>query len=115
MTILRIPVPKGAPSFSQRVMLEQLEYVLDLHWNQRAERWFLQLSDSTGELITARQIAPNWPILHGLVHDKRPPGELVALDSMRLGTPIGLYDWGDRVVLDYLEAADVAEFIAAGS
>jgi hypothetical protein len=113
MTILRIPMPQGVPSFSERVMLERLQYTLDFHWNGRAERWFFQLYDSAGELICTRKVIPNWPLLGGLVHAGRPPGEFVALDSQQLGTPIGLNDWGERVVLDYLEAADVVELIAA--
>jgi hypothetical protein len=113
MTILRIPLPKGVPSFSQRVMLEQLEYIFDVHWNERAERWYLQLYDSTGELITTRKVIANWPLLNGLVHESRPPGELIALDTQQLTTPIGLYDLGDRVVLDYLEASDVAELLGS--
>jgi hypothetical protein len=113
MTILRIPLPKGVPSFSQRVMLEQLEYIFDLHWNQRAERWYLQLYDSTGELITARKVIANWPLLLGVVHESRPPGELVATDTQQLTTPIGLYDLGDRILLSYLEAADLAELVGS--
>ena len=113
MTILRIPLPKGVPSFSQRVMLEQLEYIFDLHWNQRDERWYLQLYDSTGELITTRKVIANWPLLNGVVHESRPAGELIALDTQQLGTPIGLYDFGERVALTYLEAADVAELVGS--
>lgn len=113
MTILRIPLPKGVPSFSQRVMLEQAEYRFDLHWNERDERWYLQLYDSTGELIVTRKVIANWPILRGVVHESRPPGELIAVDTQNLTTPIGLYDFGDRVVLDYLEAADVAELVGS--
>lgn len=112
MTILRIPVPKGVPSFSERVMLDKQQYTVDMHWNERAQRWYLQLYDSTGALIVTRKITPNWPLLGGLVHDARPPGELMAVDAQQLGTPIGLYDWDERVVLDYIEAADVAALIA---
>jgi hypothetical protein len=112
--MLRIPTPTGMPSFTMRVTLEQVEYRFDFAWNERAERWFMQLYTSAGDLITSRKVIPNWPLLRGLVHADRPPGELVALDTSDLRTPIGLNDWGDRVVLDYLEASDVAELAAAG-
>jgi len=112
MTIQAIPTPKGVPSFTMRVTLEQVEYRLDFSWNERAERWFFQLYTSGGELIVSRKVIPNWPLLRELVHTDRPPGELIALDSTQLRTPIGLNDWGDRIVLDYLEAADVAELRA---
>lgn len=113
MTILRIPLPKGVPSFSQRVMLEQREYVFDLHWNERDERWYLQLYDSTGELIATRKLLANWPLLNGLVHESRPPGELMAVDTQQFGTAIGLYDLGDRITLSYIEAADLAELVGS--
>ena len=112
MTIVRIPMPQGVPAFSQRVMLERVAYVFDFHWNDRAARWFFELRDSTLELITSRPVLPNWPLLSTLVHSKRPPGELIALDTQALGTPIGLNDWGERVVLDYLEASDVADMLS---
>jgi len=114
MTIRRIPMPKGVPSFSMRVMLEQVEYQLEFDWNERAERWFMLLRTSAGDLITSRKVLPNWPLLRGLVHASRPPGELVAIDGAMLGTPIGIGDWGERIMLDYFEAADVAQ-IAAGA
>lgn len=113
MTILRVPLPKGVPAFEQRVMLEQVEYVLQCRWNERAQRWFFELRDSARGLITSASLLPNWPLLGGLVHQARPPGELVAVDTQMLDTPIGLNDLGDRIVLEYIEAADVAEL--AGS
>jgi hypothetical protein len=113
VTVLRIPTPKGVPSFQMRVNLEQVQYQVELSWNERAERWFMLLRTSAGDLITSRKVIPNWPLLRGLVHADRPPGELFAIDAAKLGTPIGLNDWGERVVLDYFEASDVAELVAA--
>jgi hypothetical protein len=93
-------------------MLEQVEYVLAMRWNDRAGRWFFELSDSTGALITARKVVPNWPLLFGLVQGTRPPGELIAVDTLQLDTPIGFDDWGDRVALNYFDAAEVAALVA---
>lgn len=112
MTILRIPVPQSTARFSMRVQLSQLEYGIEIAWNERAERWYLQLRDSAGTLICTRPLVANKPILDGLVHASRPPGELIALDGTFSGAPIGFDDWGSRVVLDYLEPADLAELIA---
>lgn len=114
MTIQAIPTPKGVPSFTMRVTLEQVEYRIDLAWNTRASCWFMQLYTAADDLIATRKVIPNWPLLRGLVHNDRPPGELVALDAADLRTPIGLNDWGDRITLGYLEAADVAELAAGG-
>jgi hypothetical protein len=113
MTIQRIPTPQGLPAFSLRVVLERVAYRLQFAWNQRDERWYVQLRTDAGDLIAARKVAPNWPMLRGLRHPARPPGDLVALDHAESGAAIGLNDWGQRVVLAYLEAADVAELIAA--
>ena len=113
MTVRVIPTPKGVPSFTMRVTLEQVEYRLDFAWNERDARWFFQLYTSGGDLITSRKVIPDGRLLDGLVHADRPPGDLVAIDAAQLRTPIGLSDWGDRVVLAYLEASDVAELAAA--
>lgn len=114
MTIQRIPLPQGEFSFTQRVMLEQREYILDFNWNGRAGRWFFALSDSAGRLIVTRPLVTNRPLLSGVVDDRRPPGDLVALDTSRSDAPVGLAELGTRVALDYLEASDVAAMIAAG-
>lgn len=108
MTISRIPLPTGLPAFTQRVQLDQVEYAFEFRWNDRAASWFFLLSDSTGALICSRRLLVNWPLLGSLVRDGRPAGELIALDLQDLGTPIGLNDLGDRIVLDYLDAGEVA-------
>lgn len=115
MTIQRIPIPRSAASFTMRVMLERREYVLAMRWNARAGRWFMSIADSSGVLIATRPLTTNRPLLSGVVDARRPPGELVVLDTARLDTPIGLGELGTRAVLDYLEAADVAAMIAAGA
>ena len=113
MTIQRIPLPRGESSFGMRVMLERREYILEMHWNDRVGRWFLSLADSTGALIVTRAFTTGRPLLAGVVDARRPPGELIALDTARMDTPIGLTELGTRGVLDYLEAADVAAAVGS--
>lgn len=112
MAVLRIPLPQNVPSFTQRVLLESSEYVFDFRWNQRESRWYLVFSDTAEVPIWAGKLTPDWPLLAGVVDARRPPGELILMDSLKTEAPAGLGDLDRSFVLRYVEAVTVAEIEA---
>lgn len=75
-----IPLPRTPePFFQQRTVLGGRELVLAFSWNDRAERWFLDISD-----------ANNVPLLCGL---KLLPGLPLTFKSRNPGLPAGNLFW----------------------
>jgi hypothetical protein len=105
-----LPAAASIPSQRCRVTLDRREYVLDLRWSMREERWYLDVRDAAGSLLVGSiKIVTAWPLLRrfravvGL-----PPGDIIVLDG-RAGSPDpGLADLGSVAELIYLDAAELA-------
>jgi hypothetical protein len=96
-------------------VLERVEYLLEFWWNERESAWYFRLADSAGDDLRLCKLTLDWPLLRGLVDDRRPPGELIATDTLGTGAPAGLQDLGQRVIVRYIEAATVLQLITAGA
>jgi len=105
--------PAGASSWSQRTALDGTDFTLTFRWSQRDGHWLLDLADAEGAPIRhGMMLAPNVPLLRGLVDARRPAGELIVVDTTGgddadpgfadLGAP------GARFVLAYVTAAELA-------
>lgn len=108
MTTLTISLAVGQPNTRQTVVLDGLEYVLDLRWSGREERWFLDLYDAAGTLLAGSiKVINGLPLLYKLRGGAPglPPGELVVLDGRDIPADPGLEDLGDAAQLAYVEAA----------
>jgi hypothetical protein len=113
--IRTIHVQAGSPNTRQRVVLDGREYVLDLRWSQREERWYLDLYDAIGRLLAGSvKLVVNWPLLYKLrgLEDALPPGELFAISASAAPQDPGLDELGDSVQLVYADSSDVAEAAA---
>jgi len=108
MAVLLIPTSPGVPFYKSRVKLEGKDYGLRWTWNQRQERWFLDMSDGEGTLLFAGvKILTNRLLLKGRHWNPNvPPGELIAADLTGDGSPPGLDDFGIglRCELTYFES-----------
>lgn len=111
MAALLIPTRQGEPYYTQRTRLDGREYNLRFAWNQRIERWFLDINDGDGvPIVLGLKLTSNWPLLRAYRYDPRvPPGELAAMTSPKDNVPPGLNDMGKglRCELTYFAATDL--------
>lgn len=109
MTIFRIPLPTSIPHFVLQTQLDGETFTIRVHWNERESAWYLELADLEGVTIVAsRKLVADWSLLHRVTDDRRPPGELVVVDLTGEGIDPGLDDLGERVELNYADAAELA-------
>lgn len=101
--------PETRGNFSQRTILDGREYVLTFRWNQREAKWYLSIADTNeAPIVQGVKIVINFPLLtNRIVDERRPPGEIFAVDPSGEERDPGLYDLGARVRLLYIEAADI--------
>jgi hypothetical protein len=109
MSTLLVPTVPGTPFHVVKARLEGRDFLLHLSWNQREERWHLSIHDDEDTPILAGiKLVTNWPLLRHYHFDLRvPPGELMAADLTRDGSPAALDELGigKRVELTYFESA----------
>jgi hypothetical protein len=109
-TWLTIPTQGGVPYYTITIKLDGREFGLRFAWNQREERWYMDIRDDTGEaLAVGVKVIANWPLLRGSQFDTRlPPGVFMAFDLTQDGSPPGFYDLepGRRVELSYLPVSE---------
>lgn len=110
MAVYTLPVRAGAPWHDFTVELDGRPYVLELAWNARAAAWFLHVRDADGgPLLMGLKLVVGLPLLRRFRHEDRlPRGELIAVDTQGAAADPGLDDLGRRVLLLYLDAADLA-------
>ena len=100
--------PGGSSAWTQRTGLAGVDYLLSFRWSQRAGHWFLDVADAGGTPIaTGRLVSTGWKLLRGVVDDRRPPGDLVCLDTLGQGMDPGFSDLGARFVLVYLDPSEL--------
>jgi hypothetical protein len=100
MAVYEIPTAPGVPFYTQVTELDGVEYRLTFSWNGREGAWYLTIANLQDTIIRAGiKLVPNWPLLRKVRHEKRPPGELMALDDAGVG--ITLDSLGTDVVLLY--------------
>lgn len=108
MSVLSIPIDSSSPSFSIEVTLEGQSYLLDFHWNERAEGWFFSISDLIGvSLLAGMRLVVGFPMTARYKSELLPPGVFVALDTSGADLDPGISDLGSRVVLQYVESSDL--------
>lgn len=112
---VEIPIDEAGPHISQVTELEGTSYVFVFRWNEREQRWYLDLRDTDGaSIVVGQKIVANWPILRLVVDEgRRPPGEIIVQDTSGRGRDPRLGDLGTRVRLIYLTEAEVAALEAS--
>lgn len=86
----------GTAHYTFRTTLDGSDYLFELDWSTREERWYLSLYDVTGALLCGRvKLVPNWPLLRYVHHRSgMPSGELAVVTSSERKQPPGLYELG---------------------
>lgn len=109
MAVLVISTSTELSSYTQRTILDGVEYLLSFQWNQREAKWYLSIADSEGApLGSGLKLVADFPLNRRLVDPGAPPGVLYAMDRTGEGVDPGLRDLGDRVFLIYVPVADLA-------
>ncbi len=95
----------GSANYTMRVRLDGRDFNLRMLWNEREERWYLDIkTDADVPLAMGIKIITNRPLTRFYLYDKRlPQGLLMAHDLTNDGSPPGIYDLapGKRVELTY--------------
>lgn len=105
-----LPVNGELPHHVFFVQLDGTTYGFELRWNTRAQGWFLSVLDAQGNLLLAgRRLVIGWGLTGRFrLRDKRlPPGDVMAIDTSGQGKEAGLDDLGTRVVVTYVELAEL--------
>jgi hypothetical protein len=106
--ILEIPTRTDLPHYSIEVELDQQSFTLEFRWNDRAEGWFMDVSDVNGvRLLNGRRVCVDLPLLARFRDPALPAGELLAVDTAGTNEDPGIADLGARVKLLYYELADI--------
>jgi hypothetical protein len=114
MAVLVIPTTPSVPSYTQRTTLDGREYQFEFRWNTRDSAWYFHIADEQGAHIrSAIKVVLDWPLLRRIVDERRPPGSIMAIDSSGTSTNPTLDDFGTRVKLYYLDAAELAAIEAS--
>lgn len=115
MSLVLIPCEaRGQALWTQRTTLAARDYELTFRWSQRAGRWSIDIADQDGDPIASgRVLVPGISILRGVRDARRPPGEIVLVDTQAGGT-VALDDptfasFGLRHRLAYVDGAELAE------
>jgi hypothetical protein len=100
-------VPSGVSNWVQRTALGGRDYQLTFLWAQRSGSWTLLLADQDAVLITVLKLVPSWRLLQRCVDPRRPPGELMLIDTQGAGQDPGFSGLGDRWQLVYLDPSEL--------
>lgn len=108
MTVQIIPTSQEESNYKQITGLDGRDYELELRWNQRAGRWYLKISTAADGVIQGpTKIVADWPLVYPGKSLPLPPGALLAVDTTGEGRDPGLTELGGRVVLVYMDAAEL--------
>ena len=108
MAVYVIPVRPGVPHFREEVELERVTYGFEFRWNERANAWFLSLSDAEGNaLVSGIRVVTDFPLLFRFRKAGLPPGRLVVADTTGAGLDAGLHDFGLQRKLLYYESTEL--------
>jgi uncharacterized protein DUF6983 len=104
-----VPVIPNVNAFSVRMPLDDEFFTATLRWNDRAQRWYMDLADSQGTLLAAGlAVVSDTPLTAHLTHRTgMPRGIFVVVDGTGSGADADFDELGQRVDIVYLEEADL--------
>jgi hypothetical protein len=110
MASILIPVTSDADSVAT-YSLDDVNLTFRFRYNDRAGAWFFDVSDESGNaIISGRKIVVSWPLMGWRETDTRlPGGRLFACDTTDHDLDPTEDDLGTRILLNYIEAADIAD------
>ncbi len=108
MATVIVPTRGDIGAYNFRVILDGDTFDLRVLHNAREDIWYLDIRDSSGVAIKdGLKLVSQMPVTARIVDDRRPQGELLALDTTGLDVDAAFDELGSRVLLVYEEAATV--------
>ena len=109
MALLKIPTRNDLPSYLQRVELESVIYNLSFRYNERMDRWVMDIQDQEeNNILMGIVLLTNVPLLQQYVIDGLPPGDFILLHREEDNDAnAGREDLGDSINLFYQESEDL--------
>lgn len=101
---------EDSPPFERfPIRLDDVDYWIELTWNQRAQIWTANLLTAEEEpIIVGALLTVEYPPFRALQDSRLPAGILYLKDTAGTGQDPGREDLGERCRLYYLPAAEVA-------
>lgn len=97
----------GRQAFEETVLLDGVNFTLQFSWNNQRNFWTLTLLNSSGDVLVIKKIVADTPLLaRYIAMDGFPTGDIIPIDTSKLGLDPGLFDLDDRVQLLYYSASD---------
>lgn len=94
--------------YESEFLLDNESFRMIARYNRRVDSWFLSLYDAEGEPIAVgRRLTVGNLLFPWLVGRNRPAGQLLALDTKDNDEDPGQFDLGNRVIVAYLDAAEI--------
>ncbi len=108
MATVIVPTSQTSEFYSQQTTLDGQLYTLQFKWNRREESWYLDiLTDLEDPIQYGIKIVCDWPLGRLQQDPRMPPGLLMAVDTSGLQVSPTIDDLGTRVLLVYVEEADL--------
>lgn len=100
--VFEIPLVKSTARFKIRTVLDGIELVLKIDWNDRAQRFQLSIFDANeSPLVEGLCLNVDTEILRKYTIDGLPTGKLFLYDTSGTHSECGLDDLGERCKLTY--------------
>lgn len=102
------------PDFTQRVTLEGTTYTLGFLWNGRESSWYLSiLTEAEEPILMGVKLVPRWATGLRCKDPRMPPGQLTLEDTSGQDAAPGRDELGERCLLVYYSADELAALLAA--
>ncbi len=104
MALLELPVRSDLKAYSFKVDLDGTVYTLSFRYNQRMNRWLMDIAtEAEDDLINGIVLLTDVILNKQYVVDGMPPGTFICEDRTGEGKTAGLNDLGNDVRLLYQE------------
>ncbi len=108
MATLILPAWSDFRHHEFNVDLDGASYAVELRWNARDGAWYFSLRDAEGAvLLSGRKVVLGAKLLGRGEDPRLPPGGLILFDTSGTNVDPGEDELGGRVLLIYVEAADL--------
>ena len=104
MALRKIPVRNDLPSYTMRVDLNSVIYILSFRFNQRGERWVMDiLTEEEETIIQGVVLLTGIPLLTQYVDARLPEGDFIIFDRLEKNINPTRDNFGEDVELYYDE------------
>jgi len=107
--VISIPARPGLTFYNLQIPLDGITYTLEIRWSVRESAFYMNVLDESGAtpILSGLKLVLGAPIAAKNT-GRAFPGFFLVIDTSGQGLDAGIEDLGDRVRLDYFEAADIA-------